>query len=251
VCLSDSEDTRQLYHSYGSSTSGQSQHPLCKLSNFSDCRVFFLIPKDTRQLYHSYGSSTSVALPSAIQPHPRPSQRTPTNDVPYRSTHDTLSRQNDRFARAPAAHRGSIHLGCTWIIPRPVSPPPAPIAIVIHPQCLRIHLKQSKIQSVLALSTPWHRVFRLLPPDHRRYCRQCSLALLFQSEQCILLHVRVRFIFGNFFPFRWSWGCLVLYYLVLLEKSPAIKISCTSVRCVHNHSASQWSGDPHALAHGG
>jgi hypothetical protein len=39
--------------------------------------------------------------------YPVSSQRTPMNDGPYPSTHDTFSRQNDPPARGPAAHRGS------------------------------------------------------------------------------------------------------------------------------------------------
>ncbi|KIM91596.1 hypothetical protein PILCRDRAFT_133920 [Piloderma croceum F 1598] len=76
-----------------------------ELSTELECA--FLIRKDSRQLGRGGGSSTSVTLPFAIQPHPRPLQKTPTNDAPHRSTHVTLSRQNDRSARTPAAHRGS------------------------------------------------------------------------------------------------------------------------------------------------
>jgi Zinc finger, C2H2 type len=39
--------------------------------------------------------------------YPVSSQRTPMNDGPYPSTHNTFSRQNDHSIRVPAAHRGS------------------------------------------------------------------------------------------------------------------------------------------------
>jgi hypothetical protein len=126
-----------------------------------------------------------------------------------------------------------IRLGCTWIIPRPVAPPSAPKAIVIHPQCLRIHLM---ILRVLALSIPPSGLptFIAQPPTilPTVFPRVALPVRAAHPTPCpIQIHLH------NFFPFSMVLGaCLVLHQPIPLGEPSVIKTSCTSVWCIKSHS---------------
>jgi len=191
-----------------------------------------LSDSDTRQLCHRYGQ-WPCHTPSSLIPGPPKGHRRTTYHIDPLTTpcpDKTIAPpEPQRLTEAP------IRLGCTWIIPRPVAPPSAPIAIVIHPQCLRIHLKQS-MQRVLALSTPLAsdlptstaRPPTILPTVFPRVA--LPVRAVHPTPRPSQIHLR------KFLPFSMVLGACLVHYLVLLEKPPAIKISCTSVRCVQSHS---------------